>query len=680
MPSRVLPSDQQLAVPAAIRVAPPPRLVIEDLGPSVDGGRFPIKRIVGDRVRVSAAIHADGHDRLAAVLRHRHEDEGQWTESPLTERGNDEWEGELRVHRTGLHLFTIDAWVDRFTTWRRDLQRRFDAGQDLSVELLIGAAFVEKAVGRAGNDEDALELTGWAARLAGGSPAPLRARLALSSELAALMARHADRSGSATHEPPMSIRVDRPRARFSTWYEMFPRSASAEPGGHGTFEDVERRLEHVAAMGFDVLYLPPIHPIGSAHRKGRNNTPRAEADDPGSPWAIGSVEGGHTDIHPRLGDLRAFRRLMARAAEAGLEVAMDVAFQCSPDHPWVTEHPQWFRRAPDGTIRHAENPPKTYEDIYPFDFQCADWRALWNALEGVILHWAREGVRIFRVDNPHTKPYAFWQEAIARVQRRFPDTIFLSEAFTRPRVMHRLAKAGFTQSYTYFAWRTTARELREYFTEMRDSSAREYFRPNLWPNTPDILTEQLQTGDRSVFAQRLVLAATLGASYGIYGPAFELMERAPRSPGEEEYLNSEKYEIRHWNLSAADSLRPLIAHVNRIRHQHPALQSDDRLEFHDVSNDRLLAYSKTTEDLMDILLVVVSTDPDEEQSGEIAIPLASWGLSPHHPFQVHDLLSDRRSLWQGEAARVRIDPRAMPARILKIRRRVRTERDFDYYR
>ena len=362
-----------------------------------------------------------------------------------------------------------------------------------------------------------------------------------------------------------------------------------------------------------------------------------------------------------------------------MEIAMDIAFQCSPDHPWIGEHPEWFRHAPDGSIRHAENPPKLYEDIHPLDFECADWRALWDALQQVLLFWVERGVRIFRVDNPHTKPYAFWEETIARVQRICPDALFLSEAFTRPRVMLRLAKAGFTQSYTYFAWRVTASELREYFTGLRESGTLEYFRPNLWPNTPDILTEQLQTGGRAVFAQRLVLAATLGASYGIYGPAFELMEHAPRAPGEEEYLDSEKYQIRHWDTARPRPLEPLIAHVNRLRRVHPALQSDARLSFHDIDNGRMLAYSKRTDDLSDILLMVVNLDPEDEQAGEVTLPLEAWGLDPRQPFQVHDLLSDRRSLWHGPRARVRIDPRVMPARILKVRRRIRTEHDFDYY-
>ncbi|MGH9868829.1 MAG: alpha-1,4-glucan--maltose-1-phosphate maltosyltransferase [Candidatus Polarisedimenticolia bacterium] len=675
--------EHAAAVPAARGASPrpaspPARPVVESVQPSVDGGRFPVKRVAGDCVRVSAFVHADGHDELAAVVRHRPEEDPDWSESPLVHAGNDRWEGDFVVDRPGWHLFMVQAWVDRFATWQRDLSVRVEAGQDVSVELLAGAALVEEAALRA-PPADARALKGWAARLAGGSPVAGRVALAESSDLTGLMARHPDRQATAEAERVLRVRVDRPRAQFGAWYEMFPRSASPEPGRHGTLLDVEHLLPYVAGMGFDVLYLPPIHPIGHAARKGRNNARRAREGDPGSPWAIGAAEGGHRSIHPALGTLDRFRCLIERASAHGLEIAMDIAFQCAPDHPWVEEHPSWFRHAPDGSVRHAENPPKVYEDIYPLDFESADWRALWDELQETILFWAAQGVRIFRVDNPHTKPYAFWEETIERVQRAHPDVIFLSEAFTRPRVMHRLAKAGFSQSYTYFTWRNTPREVRDYFTELRETGALEYLRPSLWPNTPDILTETLQVGGRAAFSGRLVLAATLGASYGLYGPAFELMEGRARGPGQEEYLDSEKYEIRDWDRARPDSLRPLIAHVNRIRRGNPALQSDRRLRFHDVSSEWLLAYSKSTEDLSNIVLVVVNMDVHHPHEGEIELPLEAWGLSPERSFQVHDLLSDRRFLWQGRRAHVRLDPGVMPAQILRLRRHVRTERDFDYY-
>jgi starch synthase (maltosyl-transferring) len=644
----------------------------------VDGGRFPIKRVAGERVDVSVDIHADGHECLAAVLRHKHEREAAWQEVSLRDAGNDRWEASFTVAGLGRHVYTVHAWIDRFATWRRDLEKRVAAGQEVAVELAAGAALVEEAAGRAAGGA-AQELARLADRLRGESSLAERTSLALSPGLLELMAGHPDRSHVASWPADLQVRVDRPRAAFGAWYEMFPRSAAGQPGRHGTFADVERRLPYVAGMGFDVLYLPPIHPIGRIHRKGPDNATASGPGDPGSPWAIGSSEGGHTEVHPELGSLEDFLALVAAARGHDLEIAMDVAFQCAPDHPWVASHPEWFRRAPDGSIRHAENPPKKYEDIVPLDFECADWRALWDALQDVVLIWAGRGVRIFRVDNPHTKPYAFWEETIARVQDRFPDTIFLAEAFTRPKVMHRLAKAGFTQSYTYFAWRNTAGELRDYFTGLRSTGALEYFRPSLWANTPDILTEYLQTGGRPAFVARLVLAATLGASYGIYGPAFELMERDPRGPGEEEYRGSEKYALRHWDIARADSLRPVIAHVNRIRRDNPALHSDRRLVFHDVSHDQLVAYSKSTEDLSNIMLVVVNVDPHHRHAGQVNLPLAEWGLDPGRSFQAHDLLSDTRFLWRGDRAHVEIDPDVMPALVLRLRRHLRSERDFDYY-
>jgi starch synthase (maltosyl-transferring) len=438
-------------------------------------------------------------------------------------------------------------------------------------------------------------------------------------------------------------------------------------------------LPGIAAMGFDVLYLPPIHPIGRTHRKGRNNSPGASKEEPGSPWAIGGPEGGHTAIHPELGTLEDFRRLVASAAGLGLEIALDVAFQCTPDHPWVREHPDWFRRRPDGAIQHAENPPKKYEDIYPLDFETDDWRALWEELRSVVLFWAEQGVRIFRVDNPHTKPFAFWEWLIGEVKRSFPETIFLSEAFTRPKVMYRLAKLGFTQSYTYFAWRNTATEITDYFRELTSPPMCEFFRANLWPNTPDILTEYLQLGDRAAFVTRLILAATLGASYGIYGPAFELCERIPREAGSEEYRDSEKYEIRLWERERPDSLKNLIECVNGIRRDNPALQSDRRLKFHPSDNSQLLCYSKTTEGYDNVVLMAVNLDPHHTQAGWVELDTAELGLASAETYQVHDLISGARYLWSGARNYVELDPRVSPAHVFRVLRHVRTERDFDYF-
>jgi starch synthase (maltosyl-transferring) len=460
---------------------------------------------------------------------------------------------------------------------------------------------------------------------------------------------------------------------------MFPRSAASEPGKHGTFADVERLLPYVASMGFDVLYLPPIHPIGKTERKGRNNNPKAAAGDPGSPWAIGAASGGHKAIHSELGTLEDFKHLIAASGEHGIEIAMDIAFQCTPDHPYVREHPEWFLKRPDGSIQYAENPPKKYQDIYPFHFESAAGEALAKELRSVIEHWIAQGIRIFRVDNPHTKPFPFWEGLIREIRRLRPDVIFLAEAFTRPKVMYRLAKLGFSQSYNYFPWRNSKRELIEYFTELSRAPVSDFFRPNLWPNTPDILPEYLQYSGRAGFMIRLVLAATLGASYGIYGPAFELMEARPRESGSEEYLDSEKYEIRHWNRDDPGSLREFIARVNRIRRDNAPLQSDRGLQFHPVDNDNLLAYSKTREADADTVLVVVNVDPHHTQTGWLQLELHTLGLPTDKPFQVHDLLSGARFLWQGPRNYVSLDPNRAPAHIFRIRRRVRSEQDFDYF-
>ncbi|MFZ0551117.1 MAG: alpha-amylase family glycosyl hydrolase, partial [Steroidobacteraceae bacterium] len=474
-------------------------------------------------------------------------------------------------------------------------------------------------------------------------------------------------------DPPLAIEVERERARFSAWYEMFPRSA----GEHGTLADVEALLPYVASMGFDILYLPPVHPIGEIERKGPNNRTGAAPDDPGSPWAIGSREGGHKAVHPRLGTLADFHRLLASASALGIEIALDIAFQCAPDHPYVREHPEWFLKRPDGSVQYAENPPKKYQDIYPFWFECDDWRALWAELKSVFEFWIAQGVRIFRVDNPHTKPFAFWEWVIGEIRRAHPEVIFLSEAFTRPKVMYRLAKLGFTQSYNYFPWRNSKREIIDYFTELTSRPVCEFFRPSLWPNTPDILTEYLQFGGRPAFVTRLILAATLGASYGIYGPAFELMEGRPRDSGSEEYLDSEKYQVRSWNRDEPTSLKDLITRINRIRRENPALQSDATLKFHAVDNEAMIAYSKTSGE--DSILAVVNVDPHHAQTGWVDLDLAALGLPTDTPYQMDDLLSGARFLWRGARNYVALDPWGTAAHLFRVRRKVRTERDFDYF-
>lgn len=652
------------------------RVIIADVTPEIDAGRFPIKRIVGDETVVEAHILADGHDELTCVLLYCKESAETWSEAPMTALGNDRWQAAFTVQEMGRYRYTVQGWVDHFKTWSRDLGKRLAAGQDITVDLLIGAQMVEQARQRAAA-LDANWLATFADTLrAGGAEA---ARHALSADLARLMTIYGERRFITRYEKELEVVVDRPRARFGAWYELFPRSCSPVPGRHGAFKDLEARLPYIAGLGFDVLYLPPIHPIGVSFRKGPNNVTVAGPNDPGSPWAIGSAEGGHKAIHPELGTLEEFRRLLEAAAQHGLELALDIAYQCAPDHPYVIEHPEWFQQRPDGSIQYAENPPKKYQDIYPFNFEGENWRELWQELKSVVQFWIDQGVRIFRVDNPHTKPFPFWEWLIAEIKRQYPETIFLAEAFTRPNALYGLAKRGFTQSYNYFPWRNTKWELTQYLTELTQTEVREYMGPNLWPNTPDILTEYLQFGGRPAFMTRFILAATLGPSYGIYGPAFELGENTPLAPGREEYLDSEKYEIRHWDLDRPDSLRKLIGQVNRIRRENPAFHANHKLRFHEVDNEQIIAYSKTSLDGSNQALVVVNLDPHYKQSGFITLPLEEMGIDPRQPYQAHDLLTEARYLWQGMRNYVELDPQKVPAHIFVIRRKVRTEHDFDYY-
>ncbi|HZR70227.1 MAG TPA: alpha-1,4-glucan--maltose-1-phosphate maltosyltransferase [Burkholderiales bacterium] len=638
------------------------RAVVESVTPMVDHGRFMAKRCAGDTVTVEADVFVDGHDVPRALLLHRKQGGKRWNEAPMSLLANDRWRGELPVPEIGVYEYTIAAWADAFASWRRDLARWSEA-EDVAVSLAVGAMIVGAAAERA-RGADAKRLEEASQRLAGGASLEDRRAAANDPSLEALVAAYPDRATITTFEPVLALRVDPPLARFSSWYEMFPRSA-AGGGRHGTFRDVEARLDYVEALGFDVLYFPPIHPIGRTQRKGPNNAVVSGSGDPGSPWAIGSAEGGHKAIHPELGTPEDFRRLVRAARERGIELALDIAFQASPDHPYVKAHPDWFRHRPDGSIQYAENPPKKYQDIYPFDFESESWSALWHELRDVFLHWIAQGVRVFRVDNPHTKPFAFWEWAIAEVKREHPDVIFLSEAFTRPKVMHRLAKLGFSQSYTYYAWRNAKGELVDYFTELSRHASREYFRPNVWPNTPDILTAALQTGGRAAFMSRFVLAATLSANYGIYGPAFELQEHVPLENGSEEYRDSEKYQIRDWHLERPDSLKGLIATLNRIRRDNPALQQDWRLAFHPVDNDQILCYSKTTADLSNVMLVAVNLDPRNVQSGWVDLALGELGIDTP-PFEVHDLLTDARYTWNGPRNYLELRPHDVPAHVFRV--------------
>jgi starch synthase (maltosyl-transferring) len=656
------------------------RVVIENVTPKIDSGRFAIKRVIGERVVVEADIFADGHDTLSAILKFRAGKNAEWRETPMVILVNDRWRGEFVVTETGDYFYTIEAWVDQFKTWRKDLQKKLEAGQNVSVELQMGAILVELTASRASApDAERLQNLAKELRARKKSPENLTAQSASDESLEELMSRHPDRSKATIYEKVLRVTVDRKLARFGAWYELFPRSFAPETGKHGTFKDCEAQLPRIAKMGFDVLYLPPIHPIGKSFRKGKNNNVECSPGEPGSPWAIGSSEGGHKSIHPELGPLEDFKSLVARAKEFKIEIALDIAFQCSPDHPYICEHPEWFRHRPDGSIQYAENPPKKYQDIVPFDLECEDWKNLWQELKSVFSFWIEQGVKIFRVDNPHTKTFAFWEWCLGELKAENSELIFLAEAFTRSKPMYRLAKLGFTQSYNYFPWRNSKDELEAYFTELTSPPVSEFFRANIWPNTPDILPQNLQLDGRPAFAIRFVLAATLGASYGIYGPAFELGENIPREPGAEEYLDSEKYEIKNWNLAAAQPLENLITHVNEIRRDNIALQSNHNLRFHPVDNDQIIAYTKTADDGTDTILTVVNLSPYYKHSGWITLPPDELNLDPKRTYQMHDLLSDARYLWKGEKNYVELNPERTAAHIFRLRRHVRTEHDFDYF-
>ncbi len=677
------------------------RVLIEDVTPQIDAGRHPVRRIAGDAVNVAAAVFADGHDHLGARLLYRHSSEKRWRFTAMAAGVNDLWTGSFKVDKLGSWSFTVLGWIDHFETWASDLEKRIAAqansqipasdamletvSQDIPLALRSGAILTREAARRArGADaKRLLEISKSLHSLADQNAAFYE--YPLSKEALALVARYPDLSRATRFEPELTVWVDRERARFSAWYELFPRSASPIPGRHGTFADVERQLPEIADMGFDILYLPPIHPVGRAFRKGPENAVTADADDPGSPWAIGDKaavkspahredDGGHKSIHPQLGTFAGFDRLVTSTQAHGLEIALDIAFQCSPDHPWVTKHPDWFMIRPDGSIQYAENPPKKYQDIYPLNFESPDWRGLWDELYSVFEFWIRHGVRIFRVDNPHTKAMRFWEWCLTKLRTNYPDTIFLAEAFTRPHIMYWLAKGGFTQSYTYFTWRNTKQELQAYLEEITQPPISDFFRPSFWPNTPDILHKSLQEGGRAAFMQRVILASTLSASYGIYGPAYELGENAAAKPApgkteSEEYLHSEKYEIRQRDRNAPGSLVPLIRTLNQIRNANPALRTNESLRFHALDNQNLLCYSKSTPDFGNTILVAVNLDFFNEQSGWTDLDLDRLGLSADQPFVVEDLLTGAQYTWQGRRNYVALRPGTQPAHILRIVRR-----------
>jgi starch synthase (maltosyl-transferring) len=644
-------------------------VVIENVAPTVDCGRYPAKREQGMTLEVWADIFKEGHDVLVAFVHYRRSGEREWRERPMRFVDNDRWAGSVPLDDNARYEFTIEALADPFRSWRADLDKRVATGQDVTSELLEGAALIEAAAGRARRRRtgraDAGELRALAGRVRGGDRADALAAVA-EDRLAALMDAYLDRGDATWCERVFPLTADRERARFAAWYEMFPRS-TGEHGRHGTFKDAARQLERVAAMGFDVVYLPPIHPIGRAFRKGPNNSLTAGPDDPGSPWAIGGAEGGHTAVHPELGTLEDFDRFVERAAELGLEVALDFAIQASPDHPWVREHPEWFFHRPDGTIKYAENPPKKYQDVYPVNFQGDDPRPLWEEMRRTVEFWIGHGVKTFRVDNPHTKPVKLWEWLIAAVQARHPEVIFLAEAFTRPKMMKALAKAGFTQSYTYFTWRNGKAELIEYFEEITRPPVSDYFRGHLWPNTPDILHETLQKGGPPAFRMRLVLAATLSSLYGIYS-GYELCENTPFAPGSEEYRYSEKYELKARDWDAPGNLTDFITRVNRIRREHRALQGYTNLRFHRSDDPHVLWYGKMTPERDDVIFVAANLDPAARHMSMVDVPIHELGIAPDATYRMRELLSDATYEWRGPRGYVDLDPAIAPAQIFRLER------------
>jgi starch synthase (maltosyl-transferring) len=651
------------------------RIVIEDVHPELDCGRYAVKREVGDALEVWADIFKEGHDALSAAVRFRTERDEEWREVAMRYVDNDRWMGRVPLEENLRYHFTVVAWTDLFGSWRAELRKKYDAGQDVASELLEGERLVRASARRAPGGEGA-RLESYLGEMSDG-PQSERVAAAMDPGLLALMEAYPDRSDLTEYERVLPVQVDRVAARFAAWYELFPRSMADDAGRHGTFDDVIRKLPYVRDMGFDVLYFTPIHPIGLAHRKGKNNTLGAGADQPGSPYAIGSREGGHKAVHPGLGTLEDFRRLVRAAHEHGLELALDFAIQVSPDHPYVEEHPEWFFIRPDGTIKYAENPPKKYQDIYPLNFYGEDFEAQWMEWRDVVLHWVEQGVKIFRVDNPHTKPVQFWEWMIRDVQGDHPDVIFLSEAFTRPKMMRVLAKAGFTQSYTYFTWRNFKGEIEEYLTELTRGPMKEYFRGNFFANTPDILPEFLQRGGRPAFMIRAVLASTLSSVYGIYS-GFELCENVPVAPGKEEYLDSEKYQLKAWDWNRPENIRDLITALNRIRRENPALQEYDNLRFHRADHDQVLFYGKVSPDRSNAVFVACSLDPFDAHEAELHFPLHELGIGYDQGWEAEDLLTGERHMWTGGTHRVRLEPES-PARLFRVRAWTRSEHDFDYF-
>lgn len=646
------------------------RVIIENVRPQIENGQFFIKRVPGESVDVVADIFGDGHDYIRVALLYRHDGEKQWTEVPMESEANDVWKASFKVKKKGIYHYKLEGWIDHLLNWHKGFLKKQEAGQDMRVELKIGAHYLQETAKQFSKTK-ASELNNLAQQLAKEDAYDEAVQLVIGEAFAQVVEDSPMKQFETVYDKNLRVRVGWEKELFSTWYEIFPRSTSEQAGRHGTFKDCERLLPRIQEMGFDVLYFPPIHPIGKLNRKGKNNSTDAGPDEPGSPWAIGSDEGGHKAIHPELGTLEDYKRLLKKAKEHGMDIAFDLAFQCAPDHPYIKEHPDWFLWRPDGTIAYAENPPKKYQDIVPINFESADWKKLWEELKSVIIYWCEAGVRIFRVDNPHTKPFRFWEWVIAEVQKDYPDTIFLAEAFTRPKVMAELAKGGFSQSYTYFTWRTTKREMEEYITELTQTELREYFRPNFWPNTPDILAFEMMNAGPNTFAKRLLLAATLSSNYGMYGPSYEFLENTPNTNGKEEYFNSEKYEVRHYDWNYRNRLTDLITRLNHIRKEQPALQSTWNIQFTRTDNEQLMSYVKYTDDRSNIIWCIASFDVDYRQAGFIEVPKQLLGIDRNVNLKVTDLLTGEVYHWFNEWNFVEINPDYYPGHVLLVEKKSR---------
>lgn len=639
------------------------RTVIENVYPQLDEGLFPIKRVPHDKIKVSADIFGDGHDHVNAAVQYKFDGEKNWHESRLLHTGNDRWEGEFEVSKVGFYSYRVVSWLDTCETWLDGFHKKAKAGEHLELEIRIGLELLRE-MHKTHRGDVRQHIQNYIDVLENRDKYNDAVILILSEEFKSFIFSHPIRQfESISKEYRVMVEIE--KAQFSTWYEFFPRSSSPDPSRSGTFNDCKRLMPMISHMGFDVVYFPPIHPIGVAFRKGKNNSTTAQPGEPGSPWAIGSALGGHKDVNPELGTMQEFEELVAVAKENGIDIALDLAYQCSPEHPYVKEHPQWFKWRPDGTVQYAENPPKKYQDVLPIYFENPDWQNLWLELKSIVQFWIDKGIRIFRVDNPHTKPYHFWQWLMAEFKREAPDVIFLSEAFTRPKVTARLSKVGFQQAYTYFVWRQTKAELTEYMTQLTQTEWREHFRPNFWPNTPDILPYYLQNTGFSHSAVRFVLAATLSSNYGLYGPVYEMLENTP-VPGKEEYLNSEKYEVRHWDWESRTKFRELMAKVNHIRKRHKAFHSTYNIQFLEIGNENLIAYLKLTPDHKSMVLVVVNLDPEHTQSGFLQFPLLQFGLREGTPIYLHDLMNNAHYTWQREWNYIELNPSLQVAHIFEV--------------